>query len=199
MQRLTVAVPDEGRVIVSGEPWSPQLSPLVSKPIESTLIGDDTAAVVGSTTTIFFDATTGAAELRAIVSTETSNGTMTNGTGFENTGGLPGFSTCTVSVAADWTSEGFIAVTHSVAVEQVVVRGAPFTRIDDDELPLPSMKFTPCKASGNPSTAPAMTLDGNSTSIAAPLVSTTVAVADCDGSAWLVAVTEIALGEGAAA
>jgi hypothetical protein len=42
-----------------------------------------------------------------------------------------------------------------------------------------------------------MALEGSSASIAGPLVSATVAVADFVGSAWLVAITEIAFGEGA--
>lgn len=43
-----------------------------------------------------------------------------------------------------------------------------------------------------------MTLEGSSASITGPLVSATVAEADFVGSAWLVAITEMAFGDGAA-
>lgn len=43
-----------------------------------------------------------------------------------------------------------------------------------------------------------MTLEGRIVSITGPLVRATVAAADFVGSAWLVAITEIAFGEGAA-
>lgn len=84
------------------------------------------------------------------------------------------------------------------AVAQVVLRGAPFKRIVDAELPLPATKFAPRSASGKLCTAPAMALEGSSNSITGPLVSATVAEADFVGSAWLVAITEMAFGEGAA-
>ena len=91
-QILTGVVPDVGRAIASGEPCMPQL-PLVRNPIKSTLIGDDAAAVVGSTTTMFFPSASGVPELSEIVSSETSNGTITNGTGLESAAGVPGFCT----------------------------------------------------------------------------------------------------------
>ncbi len=83
MQRLTVEVPDEGRVTVSGEACTPQLS-AARKPIESTLMGADDAAVVGSVTMMLVPVDAGWPALRAITPIETSNGTMTNGTGFES-------------------------------------------------------------------------------------------------------------------
>jgi hypothetical protein len=46
--------------------------------------------------------------------------------------------------------------------------------------------------------APAMALEGRIFSITGPLVSAMVDDADFVASAWLVAITEIALGEGAA-
>ena len=67
--------------------------PLVRNPIKSTLIGDDAAAVVGSTTTMFFPSASGVPELSEIVSSDTSNGTITNGTGLESAAGVPGFCT----------------------------------------------------------------------------------------------------------
>lgn len=81
----------------------------------------------------------------------------------------------------------------------VVVRGAPLMRITEATLPLPVPKFSPCTSSGKLSTAPAITLDGRITSIVGPLVIAIMADADFVGSAWLTAMTEIALGEGAEA
>ena len=49
MQRLTVEVPEEGRMTVRGEACTPQLF-AVRKPMESILIGAEEAAVVGSVT-----------------------------------------------------------------------------------------------------------------------------------------------------
>ena len=80
----------------------------------------------------------------------------------------------------------------------MVVRGSPLSRIVDAVFPLPATKFAPCTSNGMLSTAPAIALDGRSMSIIGPLVSATVAEADFVASAWLVAVTEIAFGEGAA-
>jgi hypothetical protein len=45
--------------------------------------------------------------------------------------------------------------------------------------------------------APAITLEGNNCSIVGPLVTATAALADFVESAWLVAVTAMALGDGA--
>ncbi len=77
----------------SGEPCIPQLLPPVSGPMKSTLMGEEAAAVVGSTTIIFSVAATGAPALSEIAPCETSKGSTTNGTGFESTTGGPGFST----------------------------------------------------------------------------------------------------------
>ena len=85
-----------------------------------------------------------------------------------------------------------------VAVAQVVARAVPFSRITEAELPLPATKFAPSTSKGKLSTAPAITLDGKITSIVGPLVTATVALALFVESATLVAVTEIALGDGAA-
>ena len=131
------------------------------------------------------------------MSTETSNGTITNGTGFESTDGVPGFCTWIVRVAADSMSDGFRAVAQAVAAEHVVPRATPLTRIADAPAPLPATKFTPCTTSGKPSTAPAIALEGRITSITGPLVIAIAAEADSVASAWLVAITEIAFGEGA--
>jgi len=194
---LTLAEPEAGRVTVSGEPCTPQLFPPVRKPMKSTLIGEDAAAVVGSTTTISFPVTTGCPVVSEIVPTETSNGTITNGTGFDSAGEPPGFCTCTVSVPAAATSDGLSTVVQADAVEQVVARATPLIRITDAEPLPPGTKLVPCTDSGKPSTAPAIALDGRSTSIVGPFRIATVADADFVGSASLVATTETALGDGA--
>lgn len=170
---------------------------LASGPIASTSMGDPSAAVVGSVTTKFSPVAEGDPAVSVIVSRETSKGTTTNGTTFESAPGLPGFCTCSVAVAADSTSAGLSAIEHSVADWHVVLRAVPFSKIWDAPLPLPATKFTPSTLSGNPSTAPAITLDGSTTSIPGPLVNATVAVADLVESAALVAVTAISFGEGA--
>jgi len=131
------------------------------------------------------------------VPTETSNGTITNGTGFESSVGRPGFCTCTLIVPFVCTSDGLIDVVQAVVDAHVVLRDAPFNRIAEAELPLPTTKFTPSTSSGNDSTAPAITLEGKIVSIAGPLVMASVADADFVESTWLVAITEIALGDGA--
>ncbi len=164
-----------------------------------TLIGVEAAAVVGSTTTIVFPPTTGCEELSAIVPAETSKGAITNGTGFDSAQGLLGFSTCTVNAPADATSEEFSVVTHIAPDAHVVARATPFTKIVDAVPPLPATKFTPCNSKGKPSAAPAITADGRIASIVGPLEIAIVAAADFVGSAWLVAITEMPFGEGAAA
>lgn len=108
-----------------------------------TLMGADSAAVVGSTTMMSSPVVMGCVELSEIVSTETSNGTITNGTGFESAVGTPGFCTSMLSVPAVCTSDGFKDVAQIVADAHVVLRAAPFRRITEAELPLPATKFTP--------------------------------------------------------
>ncbi len=90
--RLTASLPEVGRVIVKGEPCALQALPL-RKPMKSTLIGDEAAAVVGSATTIFSPVADGWASPSETVPTETSYGITTNGTGFESAPGDPGFCT----------------------------------------------------------------------------------------------------------
>jgi len=182
-QMLTVVVPEAGRVTVSGEPCAPQLFPSVRSPMKFTLIGMDDAAVVGSTTTMSFPLTAGDAALREITSSDTSNGTITKGTGFDSAPGAPGFWTSTVRLAAVSTSAGFNAVVQLVAMVQVVLRGAPFKRITEAELPLPATKFMPSTVRGKPSTAPAITLEGRITSINGPEVMAIVLAADFVASA----------------
>src|ERR1700735_454449 len=126
-----------------------------------------------------------------------SNGTMTNGTGFESCVSGGGFWIWIVSVAADCTSVGLSAVAQVLVLGHVVERATPFIRMVDAALPEPATKFKPCTAKGKLSTAPAITLDGRITSIAGPLVMVTAAVADFAASATLVAMTEIPFGEGA--
>jgi hypothetical protein len=194
---LVVAEPEEGRVTLSGEPCTPQLFPPVRSPMKSTLIGEEAAAVVGSTTIRSFPDAVGCAEVSVIAPTETSNGTTTNGTGFDSAGGLPGFWICSVSVPATATSDGFKTVVQADVEAQVVLRAAPLTRIAEAALPLPATKFPPWTDSGKLSTEPAITLEGRICSITRPLVIDTVAEADFVGSAELVAITEIAFGDGA--
>lgn len=194
---LTVAEPDDGRVMVSGDPCAPHVLPPVSKPTKLTSSGEEDAAVVGSTTTMSLCGATGWLAANEIESGDASKGSITNGTGFESAPGEPGLLTCTVIVPGDCTSVEVTAVTHMVVVAHVVLRGTPLNRIVDDELPLPAAKPVPSISDGKPETAPASTLEGRIASIVGPLVRAIVAKADFVGSASLVAVTEIALGDGA--
>ncbi len=182
-QMLTVVVPEAGRVTVSGEPCAPQLFPPVRGPMKSTLIAADSAAVVGSTTTMSLPFATGSPALNAIASSDRSNGAITNGTGFDSACDGPGFCTWTVSVAAACTSAGVSAIVQLVAAGQVVLRGAPFRSITDPEPPLPATKFIPWTVNGKPSTAPAITLDGRIREISGPDVSAIVLVPDIVESA----------------
>ena len=61
--------------------------------------------------------------MSASTATDASNGTMTNGTGLESAALGAGFWTCSVSVAALCTSDGFRAVAQVIVVAQVVPRG----------------------------------------------------------------------------
>lgn len=88
---------------------------------------------------------------------------------------------------------------HCVALAQVVARGLPPKRITEAAPPLPAAKPSPWAASVKLFAAPPITLEGSNRSIVGPLVTATVAVADFVGSAWLVAVAAMALGEGALA
>jgi len=160
MQRLTVIVLEAGRVMVSGEPCMPQLLPPVRRPMVSTLIGADAAAVVGSGTVMTMEVADGCAVESESAATDESNGMMTKGTGFESAPFGPGFCICMVRVAADCTSAGFSAVAHADVLAQVVPRGVPLSKMVEAALPLPATKFRPCTASGKLSTAPENTLDG---------------------------------------
>jgi hypothetical protein len=94
-------------------------------------------------------------------------------------------------------SVGFSAVVHVVVEAHVVDRAVPPIRITEAVLPLPAEKLLPVTDSGIDCTTPAITLAGSSVSITGPLVSAMVAVADFVGSAWLVALSDIAFGDGA--
>jgi hypothetical protein len=153
--------------------------------------------MVGSTTTMSPCVATGSLTVNEIESGDASKGSTTNGTGFESATGEPGLLTCTVIVPGDWISVEVTAVTHMVVVAQVVLRATPLNRIVDAELPLPAMNLVPSISNGNPKTAPASALEGRISSIVGPLVRAIVAKADFVGSASLVAVTEIAFGDGA--
>ena len=102
-------------------------------------------------------------------------------------------------VPAVWTSDGLTTVAQDVALVQEVLRGVPSRRITDDELPLPAVKPTPVTVKGKLSTATANTLEGKIVSIVGPVTMAIAAEADFVASAMLVAVTVIALGEGAMA
>ena len=86
---------------------------------------------------------------------------------------------------------------QAVAVGQVVIRGAPLSSITDAVAPLPGMKFAPCTSKGILWIAPAMALEGRIFSITGPVVSAMLDDANFVASAWLVTITEIALGDGA--
>src|SRR5271157_4864680 len=113
MHRFVIADPVNGRVTVIGDPSISQL-PLVRYPSKSTSIAAADAAVVGSTTMMSLAVADDCNAFNVIASSETSNGAITNGTGFENCGGIPGFSTCRVIVDADCRSEGLSTVVQLV-------------------------------------------------------------------------------------
>src|SRR5665213_3507222 len=98
---LRVAEPDDGRVMVSGEPCAPHVLPPVSKPTKLTSSGEEDAAVVGSPTTMSLCGATGWLAVNEIESGDASKGSITNGTGFESAPGEPGLLTCTVIVPGD--------------------------------------------------------------------------------------------------
>jgi len=83
-------VPEAGRVTVMGEPAISQL-PWVSGPMESTLRGADSAAVVGSGTSRMIGLADGWAAVSEMAPTEVSSGMITNGTGFDSAFDGPGF------------------------------------------------------------------------------------------------------------
>ncbi len=195
MQRLTVCVPESGRVTVRGVPSTSQVA-FVSRPSKSTSSGTEMAAVVGSTTVMLLLAAIGCEGLSAMTSSEASNGTTTNGTGLERGAGAPGLEICRVKVAAVCRSAGVSAIAQMVAVEHVVGRATPLRRIVEPVPALPGTKFNPCIDRGKPSIAPAIALEGRITSMVGPDVMAIVAEADFVLSAWLVAMIEIALGEG---
>ena len=132
-----------------------------------------------------------------MMSSETSNGTTTNGTGLERRAGAPGLEICRVNVAAVCRSEGVSTIVQVVAVEHVVGRATPLRRIAEPVPALPGTKFNPCTDTGKPSTAPAIALDGKITSMVGPDVMAIVADPDFVLSATLVAMIEMALGDGA--
>ena len=104
---------------------------------------------------------------------------------------------CRMNVADVCRSAGVSAIAQLVAVEHVVGRATPLRRIADPVLALPGTKFNPCTDTGKPSMAPAIALDGKITSIVGPEVMAIVADADFVLSATLVAMIEMAFGEGA--
>src|ERR1700675_1283138 len=102
-----------------------------------------------------------------------------------------------VDVAAEARSAGFNSVVQLVAAAHVVPRAVPLIKMAEAALPLPTTNPVPCTASGKLSTAPAKTLEGKIISMVGPLVIATVALAVSLLSAWLVAITRPAFGEGA--
>jgi hypothetical protein len=110
-----------------------------------------------------------------------------------------GFSAWMVTVPAEATSEALIVAEQTDELAQVVAREEPFTRIVVPGPGLVGTKTYPLIASVNPFAAPAVTLAGAIPLMATADVSATVADADCVESSWLVAVTVIEFGVGAAA
>jgi hypothetical protein len=141
--------------------------------------------------------TDGWAVVSEMAATEVSSGRITKGTGLDSTLVPARFLIWMVRVPGDWTSARVSAVAQEVELVQDVARGVPLTKMDDAVRAIPVTKFTPCTASGKPSTAPAKTLEGSRTSMTGPLVTATVAAADLLGSAVLVAMTAMAFGAGA--
>jgi hypothetical protein len=189
-------VPDAGRVITIGAAPISQLLGEMSGPMKFTLIGVDAAAVVGSVTTSEMLGAGVCVVESTIDVGEAGPAATTNGAGFES---APfGFCTCTVSVPAAETSEGFSAVAHALDEEQLVARAAPLKRITDAEGPPPATKLRPSTSSGKPSTAPATTLDGKTVSIVGPVFTATTAVSVTGVDDCVVATTAIAFGDGAA-
>ena len=135
--------------------------------------------------------------LSAMTSSEASNGTTTNGTGLDRSAGAPGLEICRVKVAAVCRSAGVRAIAQMVAVEHAVGRAAPLRRIVEPVPALPGTKFKPCTKTGKPPIAPAIALEGRTTSMVGPDVMAIVADADLLASAALAAMIEIAFGEGA--
>jgi hypothetical protein len=194
MQIESVDVPEAGRVTVMGAAPIVQL-PLLNAPIKFTLIGELDAAVVGSVATNWIELIVCCAKLSCNPEAELASGTTMKGTGLES---APlGFWTWTVNVPAETTSDGLIGVAHEFAVGHVVARALPLIKMIDADAPLPATKLSPSSSRGNPSTAPALTLDGKIVSMVAPLVIATVAVNVCGGVESSVAITEIAFGDGA--
>ena len=87
---LTIAEPEAGRVTVSGEPCIPQVFPPVRQADEIHVDGRRGRGGCGfDHNNVFAAAATGCARVSEIASSETSNGSTTNGTGFESTTGGP--------------------------------------------------------------------------------------------------------------
>ena len=194
MQIDDVDVPEAGRVTVIGAAPIVQLPPL-SAPMKFTLIGELDAAVEGSAATTLIELIVCCAELSFNPEAEISIGTTTKGTGLES---APlGFWIWIVNVPAEARSDGLSGVAHEFAVGHVVARALPLIKMIDADAPLPATKCSPSSSRGNPSTAPALTLDGKIVSIVAPLVIATVAANACGGVEASVAITEIAFGDGA--
>ena len=87
---------------------------------------------------------------------------------------------------------------HSNALGQFVARAAPLNSTVEPGPGLLGMKFRPFSFSVKLSAAPDSRLAGARPSTVTALEIATEAAADWDGSSWLVAATEMALGEGAA-
>jgi hypothetical protein len=194
-QILNAVVPEAGRVTVNGAAPMSQLFGLESAPMKSTLMGAPDAEVVASVTANCIDHNVGCAEVSESALAVVENGAITNGTGFDS---APlGFWIWTVNVPATATSVAVSAVAQTLVEPHVVIREAPLTSIVEPVPLAPAAKFRPCTSSGNPSTAPAATLDGSNTSIVAPVSIATVAAIETAGTPLVVAITEIAFGDGA--
>src|SRR5690348_6199533 len=156
-------------------------------------------AVVGSVTTRLSPAARGAEAVREMMLGELGRDVTAIVTGFESSGTAPGLETCTEMIPALATSVGSSMVVHRPDMGQLVTRGDPLMRICDELLEVVGIKFSPCTANRKLLGVPARTLEGRIVSITGPDSNATVAVADAEGSARLVAKMEIAFGDGAVA
>lgn len=190
-------MPDDGSVSSSGASSTLQVFVLAStSPRKITVIGPvPEPSVVGCTAVTFSAPATGSLGERVTTAAELLDGITTRGREFDCE--PSGFFASMDTVPAVATSAAEIVTVHVVELEQVVVHALPFT---SSVVPGPGLldaKLYPVTAIVNLDAAPAVALAGERSLSATAEVSATVAVADCVGSAWLVAVMVMELGLGA--
>src|SRR5712664_19758 len=128
-QTSVAAVPLAGRCNSTGFPASEQEllvtenAPSAATFRSTSAPGTDTPAVVGSTTTMSFPATSGAPLVSEITSSEGFGGTTISETLLEVL--LSGLRTCTATLPATATSAGATGAIHSVTEVHVVARAVP--------------------------------------------------------------------------